>query len=107
MVSPTTTYAAATARDQLPALLRRAAAGEEIILSESRTPLARLIALPPAAEATDRVYTRAEIEANRAALRGRATEAEDGTPPSPRVILRTGTPTEIDPPRHPRLVLVD
>ncbi len=48
MASSATTYDAATARDQLPALLRRAASGEEIILSESGTPLARLVALPPA-----------------------------------------------------------
>ena len=48
MVSSATTYNAAAARDQLPALLRRAASGEEIILTESGTPLARLVALPPA-----------------------------------------------------------
>ncbi len=83
MVSSATTYDAATARDQLPALLHRAASGEEIILSGSGTPLARLVALPPAADTAERVNTRAEIEANRAALRGRATEAEDWDPTEP------------------------
>ena len=47
MVSPATTYDAATARDQLPELLRRVAAGEEIILTDAGAPPVRLVAVEP------------------------------------------------------------
>lgn len=48
MVSrPPTTLDAATARDQIPDLLRRVAAGEEIILTDANAPAARLVAMEP------------------------------------------------------------
>ena len=69
MISSATTYDAATARDQLPDLLRRAASGEEIILSESGTPLARLVALLSAEEAPAKP-TYEEVMAHLETMRG-------------------------------------
>lgn len=82
MVSPATTYDAAAARDLLPDLLRRAASGEEIILAESGTPLARLVALPPAEE-TPVMPTHEQVMAHLETMRGSVIEADDFDPGEP------------------------
>ena len=83
MASPaTTTLDAAAARDQLPALLRRAASGEEIILSDSGTPLARLVPLP-AEEPAPAKPTGEETRAHLKTMRGSITEADDFDPAEP------------------------
>ena len=69
MVASTTTLDAAAASQQLPALLRRAASGEEIILSESGTPLARLVPLPTE-EAAPAKPTYEEVMAHLETMRG-------------------------------------